>query len=115
MGAYQILATIGTVLGLITTIAMTVAGWIVSGERAKRAKVETQLEDMQREFNAIRLELARDYVRSPQLEAILQQIRSEIGSVNDNVRTALGNIQKLEVQVARIGARHGEVNAGAAD
>lgn len=114
MGAYQILTVVATILGLITTIGTTIAGWLISGERTKRAKVETQMEDIQRQMQAMQLELARDYVRSPQLESVLQQIRTEVGSMNANVSKALSEIHKLALQVEGIRVRNGGGDVGAA-
>jgi chromosome segregation ATPase len=114
MNGFQILSLVSAILGLVTTVGMTVSGWIVSGERAKRARVETKLEDLQSEVNSMKIEMARDYVRSPQMESVLQQIRAEMGAVNQNVATALGEIHKLALRVSEIHGMQGAVTNGSA-
>lgn len=100
MSGFQLATVILGILGFLLTAGNIVLGYIVSAVRGRLAKIETQNETIAHEVQKLREKVLEEYVKAPQLQAVLQQINDTLAKLGSSVEATREEIHKLNTTVA---------------
>lgn len=112
MTAYQILAVCGTVLGLLLTVALSIAGWVISGQRAKLTEMTTAISGLQHELAGVKLTVASEYVKDHDLQAALLRLDRTLEKMSASVDTTNSKLENLAIMFAEIRGASTVANKG---
>lgn len=113
MTAYQNLAVCGTVLGLLLTVALSIAGWVISGQRAKLTEMTSAIAAVQHDLSSVKLTIASEYVKDHDLQAALSRLDKTLEKMSQSLDTTNSQLQGLALMFAEIRGANSVVSKGA--
>lgn len=112
MSAYQILAACGTVLGLLLTVALSIAGWVISGQRAKLTEITGTIVAVQHDLANVKLTIASEYVKDHDLQAALLRLDKTLEKMSASLDTTNSKLEGLALMFAEIRGANSAGNKG---
>lgn len=112
MSAYQILAVCGTVLGLLLTVALSIAGWVISGQRARLSEMVTSIAAVQHDLANVKLTIASEYVKDHDLQAALMRLDKTLEKMSTSLDTTNTKLEALGLMFAEIRGANSVANKG---
>lgn len=113
MSAYQILAVCGTVLGLLLTVALSIAGWVISGQRAKLSEMTAAINAVQHDMSQLKLTMISEYVKDHELQKALERLYQTMEKVSSGLDTTNSKLEGLAITFAKIeGANAAAISKG---
>ncbi len=102
MNAFQILATCGTALGLLLTVALSIAGWVISGQRAKITEITSLIGSLQKDIAKVHLTMVEEYVKDHDLQSTLERLDKTLDKMASSIESTGAQLQALGLTMARI-------------
>lgn len=102
MSAFQVLATVGTVLGLLLTAALTITGWIIAGVKGSLRDIRKECEEQRKELERVHLTMVKEYVQNHDLTDALGRIDKTLDKMAVAWQTAGEKIEGLALALAKI-------------
>lgn len=112
MSAYQILAVCGTVLGLLLTVALSIAGWVISGQRAKLTEMTAAIMSVQHDLSNVKLTIASEYVKDHELQAALSRLDKTLEKMSASLDTTNNKLETIGLMFAEIRGASSAANKG---